>query len=65
MATTAVQAQTLQPAENGANESDYEEGEFPSADEESNKQAAKRPRFVARLPAYCRVNPNLPKTFNN
>jgi hypothetical protein len=43
--------------------SDYEEGEFPSEDEPLVGSA--RFKFVARLPAYCRVNPNLPVSATN
>ena len=43
--------------------SDYEEGEFPS--EEEPLAASARFKFVARLPAYCRVNPNLPVSATN
>ena len=43
--------------------SDFEEGEFPS-EEDSNAINAKH-RFVACLPTYFRVNPNLPISAKN
>ena len=44
------------------NEEDYEEGQLASGDENDTKD---NHRFVSRLPAYCRVNPNLPISKEN
>ena len=45
-------------------DSDFEEGEFPSSEDQTAAINAKH-RFVACLPTYFRVNPNLPVTRKN
>ena len=70
---------TNKPPSKSHHTSDYEEGQFPTEDNEGTAASAfavgpdgKLPngklakfRFVAKLPAYCRVNPNLPTSTAN
>ena len=55
--------------------SDYEDGQFPSSGDEDGeyndngnfggRSKLEKFRFVARLPAYSRINPNLPSSSSN
>lgn len=49
------------------NSSDFEEGQVSEDDDEIDggeltREYSQNYRFVARLPPYCRVNPNMPLT---